>query len=681
MSFIDLNLKCSYSSAEDNLVEDFYNPILSKTKHYDRTSGYFSSTSLAIAAKGIKNFILNNGKMRLLCGVQLSEEDLNSALNSVEIANTISESFLEDIETMEDEIQRNHVKMLAWMLANDYLEIKIGVRKENDEYVGGILHTKTGIVYDDDNNCITFDGSNNETAYGWVQNIEKFKVFCSWNETKDYIYDDINEFNQFWSNENESLEVIDIPKAAKNGLIKIAPKSFEEMNELTLTKRKNTKQDKRKLYPHQKEAIEKWFENGNRGILEMATGTGKTFTAIEAIEKLLKEYISNKKPLLIVIAVPTSHLIEQWENDLSKRDFDTIIKFYSNNSNRKEELKKVKRRLNTGMYKNAVVIVTHKSASTDFFIDTLEECSADSLFVADEVHGIGSSTNSKALQSFYNYRLGLSATPSRWFDDEGDELINYFFGEIIFSFDLDAALREGFLTPYEYHPIFVELTKEEYNDYLEISRQIIYAYSKNKEEKNKDKIETLLFRRQRILNKAKNKYKALEELIIKLKSEGDELKNLIIFCTDTEQLNKVKDILDNLNLKKRSFTGKEPIPERERIITDFKNGIIDVILAMKCLDEGVDVPSTETAIILASTSNPREYIQRRGRVLRKHKGKEIAHIYDMIIDPNSIRGVNSKLNDNAIYNIYEKESLRYREFASSATNDLECINLLYDKFG
>lgn len=691
MSFKNLNLECSYTSECNDLVNEFYNPVLSKAKKYDRICGYFNSASLAIAARGIKNFILNNGKMRLLCGVHLNEDDFNSMTHSSEINEAISDYFLKDINSMEDEIQQNHVKLLAWMLENDFLEIKLGITKFNDNRIGGMLHSKNGIIYDDDNNCILFCGSNNETAAGWANNIENFKVFFSWNDSSTYMTNDIDEFNRFWNNESDSLEVLEIPEATRRGLIEFAPKSWDELEKLVLSRKeiKNGDKDKRELYPHQKVAIDKWFNNGKRGIFEMATGTGKTFTTIKALEQLLDEYESINKSILVVIAVPTAHLIEQWEKDLLNLDFDRIIKFYSNNPNKKKDLKQTKIRLNTGRYKKSVVLVTHKSASADSFVKILSDCDVDSVFVVDEVHSIGSIQYSNALQQFYDYRLGLSATPSRWYDDEGNELINDFFEKIVFSFDLEDAIKKGFLTEYEYHPIFVELTDDEIKEYLEISQKLAYYYNNSKNNntnKNfKKTIEGLLFQRQRILNKSMNKYIALKKLILELTSNltdvGEKLKNLIIFCTDREQLNHVKSILDDLNITKRSFTGEESMKDREKIINDFKEGIIDVILSMKCLDEGVDVPSTETAIILASTSNPREYIQRRGRVLRKFKGKKKAHIYDMIINPVDIKNSSSTFKESPILNIYDKESLRYREFARHATNSFECLKLLDDKFG
>lgn len=179
MSFKDLNLKSDYSSSEINMVEEFYEPVLSKAIRYDRISGFFDSNSLANAAKGLKEFILNKGNMRLICGAFINEDDVKSILCVEDISKVLGDNFLKDLNLIEDEIKRNHVKLIAWMIANNLLEIKIGIKKEDGEYFGGMLHTKSGLLYDIHNNYILFFGSNNETKAGWSNNIEKFKVFQS----------------------------------------------------------------------------------------------------------------------------------------------------------------------------------------------------------------------------------------------------------------------------------------------------------------------------------------------------------------------------------------------------------------------------------------------------------------------------------------------------------------------
>ena len=320
MSFKDLELQRSYNSARNDPVKEFYVPVLKEAKTYDRVVGYFNSYSLALVAEGLKDFITHNGKMRLLCGTQLNSEDEYAILNATEIADKISENFLQDLEFISDDVQLNRIKLLAWMVDNDYLEIKVGIVKDSLGYIGGILHEKTGILTDNDDNIIVFSGSNNETKAAMTTrgrgNIEKFKVFFSWNST-EYIEDDVDEFYDYWHNQDPYLEVIDIPEAAKNGLITYSPDNFEEVIKLDLSEKSFNSKDERKLREYQEKAIQNWVSNDYRGIFEMATGTGKTFTALNCI----KEVLNNNSNLLIVISCPYAHLAEQWAKDVES-NFD-----------------------------------------------------------------------------------------------------------------------------------------------------------------------------------------------------------------------------------------------------------------------------------------------------------------------------------------------------------------------
>ena len=251
MSFLEIKeeLKPRYNSANSDIVSEFYNKVLSESIRYDRITGFFNSTSLAIASRGISKFIQNNGHMRLLCGAQLDKEDLNSINNAEELKDLIDKKFWEDYESIEDEIIKNHVKILGWMIANNYLEIKIGINNKDDVLGNGMLHSKVGILYDEFEDSILFDGSVNETAYGWKNNIESLKVFYSW-KTPEYMIDDKEDFENFWNNENPFLKVMDVPEATRKKLINKAPKTREEINKLRLS-------SKPVLRDYQNEAVSK----------------------------------------------------------------------------------------------------------------------------------------------------------------------------------------------------------------------------------------------------------------------------------------------------------------------------------------------------------------------------------------------------------------------------------------
>ena len=697
MGFTDLDIKIKYDSDNSDILNEFYIPVLSRSVEYYRLSGFFSSTSLAVAAQGLEDFIKNNGRMKLVCSSILTKEDVEKIKEVYESPEElIAEKFLMDYDEISNKFVNDNLAALGFMIANGNLEIKIAILDESK----GIFHSKTGILIDEDDNMLSFSGSDNETAHGWKYNIEEFKVFKSWIDGQnEYFIEDLHNFNQYWDNLTFKSQVIDIPRAIKNKLIKLAPSDIREVHIINNVFEGDDLDpesiNKFELRDYQKEAIGNWIDAGKRGIFEMATGTGKTFTALGCLDVLKKEYSSNYDPLLVVIAMPTSHLVDQWEEDVLKFDFDEVIKAYSANSSWKKILPDYLLDLSIGELENVVILTTHATASNPDFRCMVEDCGVDSFLIVDEVHGIGSKTHKLALEPFYTYRLGVSATPERWMDDMGNEAIFSFFGDIVYQFTLSDALikinpgtGKTFLTPYEYYPVFVELSDEEFEKYAVYSSSIAQLYFKLKSNP-KDKAEiklqirNKLLARQKILNIAENKYVEFKNLFSKLYDEsGDDLKNLLIYCHNTKQLTKVNQILSEFDVIKHKFTGSESISDRLILLDQFSRGNMNVLVAMKCLDEGVDVPSARTAIIMSSTSNPREYIQRRGRILRRHKNKDLAIIYDMIVtmSDKQIRRLSSYERDLELQ-IMEKEAMRYREFARDAQNYDYCYDKLDEYFG
>lgn len=671
MTLPDLRLKSSYNSAKINIIDFFYNPILSEAINYDRISGYFDSKSLTVASRGIYNFIKNKGHMRLLCGVQLDSEDLKTILNAEDLKNKINEKFLESLNNIE-EIQKYHIQLLGWMIANDYLEIKVGVKIYNDSYLGGILHSKTGIIYDKSNNYLTFNGSNNETASGWENNIETFKVFLSWDNSKKYADDDIKDFEDFWENKIPNVKVMDIPEASKLGLINLAPENEEEMQKI-IQKLKHLDNDERELFKHQEEAIKSWFKNDKKGIFEMATGTGKTFTAIKCLEQLLDE----NEDILTVITCPFTHLVEQWAKDVENLGLGIVYRYYgTGNSNWRKEFDKLNFNIKLGIINKPIIILTtHTTFSMFDFINKINECDKELFLIADEMHHLGAEKYSEGLLPKYKYKLGLSATPSKYMDPEGTEnLINYF-GGIVYKFGILEALtainpetNKSYLTPYDYYPRKVDLNDEELKEYRELSKKIGYKINSKKNEDNDDSLNSLLFKRRAVVNNAEEKY----DILIDILREMNHPDHLIIFCSD-KQIEKVMEILDKEGvIPRHQFTHHENLEERKLLIDEFDKGKYKVLVAMKCLNEGVDVPSADKVIIMSSTTNPIEYVQRRGRVLRRYKDKDKAYIYDLIVIPET--------NDSIVKKIIENELTRLHDFIETASNAGDCIKIL-EKWG
>jgi len=702
MLLTELNLKKSYDSDLDDILTDFYIPALSKSIKYKRLTGFFSSTALAVAARGISNFIQNNGIMELICCARLSKSDINAIKDALENPERLIEkNMLKSLEILENEFISDHVRALGWMVANNKLNIKIAIVinengfPEDEKSVDkmGIFHQKVGILEDSEGNRISFSGSDNETAAGWMENIEEFKVFTNWNIIeKDYLNADLDRFNKFWEGTSKRTKVIDVPSAIKKELIRIAPDSIEDCDLEKWLRRDKKNMPKReiKLRDYQEQAITNWLTNDNKGIFEMATGTGKTFTALGCLRSLLK----NQNKLITIIACPFDHLVKQWQNDLA--DFglclDTMV---ADSSNRgwKSQLADYILDIKNGIRDDLVVLTTHNTCSSTSFIERIKKFDGDIFLIVDEVHGIGAQKNRIALLEIYRFRLGLSATPKRWFDDEGTGEIIRYFGDVVFEFSLRDAIStvnpntgETYLVPYEYRPYFAKLTEEEFDKYIDETNKIAKLYHRSKLRQEKEElINQLCFKRQKIIENAFNKY----DLLLKILQELSEIKYCLIYCSP-RQIDNVQDILNKKGIIQHKFTMNEGVKketkygglsERSFLIREFGQGNYQALVAMKCLDEGVDIPPARTAIIMASTGNPRQYIQRRGRVLRRYPEKRKAIIYDILVIPGELSPNNDV--SEIEKKILEKEIRRYKEFAYTAINTIDClekIKELEDKY-
>lgn len=697
MGLRNLNLKKAYDSDSDEILDEFYIPVLSQAISYKRLVGFFSSSSLAVAARGISDFIRRGGYMKLITSAKLQKADIEAIKEAYEEPERVIESvIINDLEHLDNEFIKDHVRALGWMIANKRLNIKVAIvygeegfpLDEREIGTRGIFHPKIGILEDGDGDKISFSGSDNESATAWLENIEEFKVFRSWEESeREYLNSDINRFEKFWNGKTKRTRIIDIPTAVREKLIEIAPNNIEELNlEKWLRKRRIETKRKIILRDYQNQAIENWFKHNRKGIFEMATGTGKTFTALGCLKKLMED----EKRLVTVIACPYSHLVKQWEDNIKDFDIssDSIIAD-SSNPNWKDELMDKVYDIKNEISDRLIILTTHVTLSINDFIKIIKNVNCNLFLIVDEVHGIGAPERKKALIENYHMRLGLSATPRRWLDEEGTEDIFKYFGDTIFEFSLKKAINtlnpdtgKTYLVSYEYKPYFIELTDEELQKYEEETEKIARSYFKTNNKKEKNKLFTLLcIKRQKIIENAVNKYTAFKKIL----DEISEIRDCLVYCSP-QQIDTVQEILNERDVIQCRFTNREGttsregydgISERQFILKKFAEGTYKALVAMKCLDEGVDVPPVKIAIILASTGNPRQYIQRRGRVLRHFLGKEKAIIYDIIVVPSLTSSINHQLLE-LERKILEKELKRYCEFADSALNTLECLNKIYN---
>ena len=679
MSLKDISIKRYYDSDEDDILQDFYIPALSEAKKYDRIAGFFSSSSLAVSAQGMEHFIKNEGKMRLIAGAVLNENDIEAIEKGIKNREkVISENFISDLDTITDKFQKNNVAALAWMIAHHKLEIKIAivVHKNNtlleksSTRISGMFHQKIGLIYDKAENIISFSGSDNETAHGWQFNIEEFKVFKSWmNAEKDYLFSDQNKFEKFWNNQGNRIITIPLPKAIEEKLISIAPKNKENIK-FERKQISNKNKSKRVLRNYQNDAVNAWLSGNKQGYFEMATGTGKTLTAIRAIVKFIEE----NNNLCIIISVPSNPLVVQWKEELIKEGIPE--KFIECCSSDYKTWKKSFSRYCLMPARNIrFFIITYKSLYLDKIQDLINASANEFMLVCDEMHHAGAELFSKVLNKKIQYRLGLSATPIRAKDVEGSQkLLDYFGEKPLLKFDIERALKEvnphtgkTYLCPYEYNFETVKLSDSEYKEYKELSKKIALKMANkklDKEESHPDKKRALL------ISCASEKIGLLDTLVKHIIENKMHKKMLFYSQSFTskdlgeKQINSVKRIINENNLNFLEFTSRfHDKNYRNEILSAIQTERIDAIVSIKCLDEGVDLPDIRTAVILSSSTNSAEFIQRRGRILRNSPGKEKAIIYDFLVGPPK----NGDLKSSDL-SLIKREYSRAKEYAKHSLN-------------
>lgn len=669
MSLRDLNIATSYETTESKtyLVDEFYNPVLSQATKYYRIAGFFSSSALAIAAKGIEGLVNNGGKMLLLVSPELSEEDYRIITEHGSITSDVG--VFSNLAL--DKAVNENLQALAWLLDCGRLEIKIVVAKRTRN---SLFHQKVGIVIDSDDNIVSFSGSINETAQAWLNNIEEFKVFRSWESGQiEYVNSDLNKFVSYWKNQHSDIaDVYDIPESIRAQIVRIKPRDIWDLNIMRKYRKvQKVQENKLSLFPHQKAAVQAWVDNGYSLLMEMATGTGKTRTAIGCMLEKMKQ----REQLLVIVATPQNTLSRQWQADFRELNLTLDYSAILDGSVPKwtKHLELLLFDLSDHKINTAVIFTTHDTASNDKFTKIIQENKSDSkvLFICDEVHAAGSAKQRDALLEEYEYRIGLSATPERMFDEGGTSLIRNYFGQKSFEFPIRDALStinpitgKPFLNTFRYYPIFVSLTDSETKHYAKISQQI--AILKSKDDYDPDELQRLYDRRANISKNAVNKLDALEDILIDLNPES--LTDTIVFVTD-KQIKPCFEILGKNKITHAKITESESASkivsddgntERQEIISQFVHRQLQVLVGIKCLDEGIDIKNARIAILMASSTNPREYVQRVGRVIRQAPEKPESIIYDMIVVPADTQGSEPLL--------VQKEAHRAVQIAQNASN-------------
>jgi DNA phosphorothioation system restriction enzyme len=662
------------TTSSNDIIEDFFIPALEQSIKYDRGVGFFSSGWFRIAAKGMVRFAQNGGHARWVTSPILDENDWNALLRG-EIARLdvyLYEVLKKNIKDLSSSLETDTLSAISWMIADGIIDFKLALPRNKLD--NGEFHDKFGIFTDAQGNQLVFNGSYNDSIQG-TRNYESIKVFCSWDiSARLWIKDDVERFETLWNNQDPNVQVFDLPSAAKEQIIKLRkferPYQIKKPNQVIHFGRPISPQipPSIQIREYQNDAIEAWFNANCRGLFEMATGTGKTITALTASIRLLER----EKRLVVIAACPYQHLVDQWVKEAKNFGYTPHNAYQSKNTWLGEVNEKILA-FNHNDIDSVCIITTHSTFSTEHFLATINRIEGPILIIADEAHHLGSEKQKDFLPEKAQFRLALSATPNRWFDANGTIVLREYFGEIVYSLSLPEAIQKGFLTPYYYYPVLVKLTDEEMVEYSELSTKIGMLMAQTKNITTQEMLERLLIKRANILNSASNKIGEVSKLI----STQKNMNHTLFYCAPGQ----IDDVVQLLGWEKglriHRFTAEEDIPTRQRLLSEFSSEKLQALVAMRCLDEGVDVPSTRTAYILASSSNPREFIQRRGRILRLSPGKDTATIYDLIAIPPA-KSFSDDVSLNAEKSLLKRELRRFSEFADSSLNSQGAYNVIWE---
>ena len=708
MSFKKLHIKPEYRSLLDDVVKGFYTPVLSKSTLYKRAVGFFSSSALIELTNGIIELVKNGGKIELVASPKLSAEDIEAIEDGFERRNEVIENCLmRELLSPKGKFEEERLNLLSNLIAHGIIEIKIAFLEKDNNI--GMFHEKMGLMYDSENNVIAFTGSMNESATAFTHNYESIDVFTSWANDEERVLAKQAAFNAIWNDYEPNIKVISFKNVEKAIIEKYKTSDIQDLltynPDLPLkeTELSDPGGDRSQFYPrvpkeveirpYQNNAIHNWEEQGFVGIFDMATGTGKTYTALAAIAHL---YSKMNSRLAVVIVCPYQHLVEQWAEDIEKFGMKPIVCYSaSRQKDWKTRIKTAISGFNLGVTNHFCAISTNATFSSDFVQNQVSALKSGTLLVVDEAHNFGAENLSKTLLPNMEFRLALSATIDRYGDEDGTQKLYDYFGEKCIEYTLKEAIDNGMLTPYYYYPIVVSLSENELADYLELTRQIVNTVTR-KDDKSASLSEyakMLLIKRARLVA-------ATSEKITRLK---DEIKvyakdsHILVYCgattmkdvdykdnkpavDDVRQIDIAVDLLANeLNMRVSKFTSEESADKRISIKNEFADGKhIQALIAIRCLDEGVNIPSIKTAFILASSTNPKEYVQRRGRVLRKFKGKDFAKIYDFITLPIPLGSLSSYSDEmvSSVKSLAIREIVRMKDFASIAENPSEADTLI-----
>ncbi|MBP3945936.1 DEAD/DEAH box helicase family protein [Psychrobacter sp. K31L] len=692
-----------FNPFEHNLDKELFLPVIKNAVGYDCMIGYFNSSSFRAIARSLLYYLQSdvNHQMRLIVSPNLSKEDINTLINLYE-GNVYHEDITEFILN-QDNLSQSTFHALAYLIKLDKIQLKIALPES------GLFHVKCWLIPQSDGSEIIVQGSSNHTESGLVRNFEYLSVDSTLKSKQSlHICQKLRQdFDLLWENNypnitcgNLSLDVLRAlllqfsstqvsAKYTIQHLTNALRQALKQQQESECMQTEDYTSNLKSLlsdyrpdtlstpawldyrtgdYAHQGEAIDAWFANDNKGILSIATGGGKTLTSLTTATLLSKSL----KNLLVVIAVPTKALMAQWESEVAL--FGSKAVNLNNINGSKNKLSTIDRTCKNLKFNSShveVLIISHNALKSEL-MSKIEKYSSSfsTLLIADEVHNLGSTGFIENPPDFFDFKIGLSATPIRQYDEEGSEFLLQYFGDVVYDFPLDKAIGKC-LVPFDYYAHIINLTAEEEDNFYELTqkiRRLSFAVNASKDSIEFQNWSRLCIKRRKIIETAENKIFSFERC---LPSKGSDITNTLVFCSDKqpEQLELINDILNKKHVNFHQITSHETANNTtlKQIIDEYNQGRIQVLTSKRVLDEGFNVPQTQTAYILASNTTKKQWTQRLGRVLRKDKGKSEASIHDFIVMPS----ISNAVMDDDFKNLLKSEATRIQFFLQFSKNGTE----------
>ena len=694
-SLSDLYLDQTNRTSSHRLGHDFLGQCLMRACLYRRAVGFFSSSVFRIAGDKWIQFFRRGGKARFVISPLLSRRDIRALREAIYKRPGHSKVF--SLECYDSGARKQAIvgeNFLRGLVATDRVEVCVAIRT-GQRRPADIYHEKIGIFSDQEGNIVAFSGSVNESWAAYVANFERIDIFLkSVPEDRRRALAVERHFEELWNNDTDGVEVLPLYEALRQDILLERADVTGEGGDEQVNESDAWPDRAREHYPevlvpasgivpreYQRQAIRAWAKAGGQGVLEMATGSGKTITALTLASKL---YDSLGTPLVILIIVPLIHLADQWRRVANNYGLDPI-RCAEKRENWYQALATAIYNVNNGNRPVLSLVGTISTVQSEAFQRLISTIRTHFLVVADEMHNYGAEASFSALPNNATARVGLSATPDRPYDHAGNERSRTYFGDTVFTYGLREAIEGHILTPYRYFPTVVELDESEIDQYAELTKTILQFSSVDSEEDFRNEVKKrLLIQRARVIATVRAKLLRLRSLLSQRLSDS----HILVYCGDgslegredrtlVRQIDEAIAIIGrDLGMRCARYTAETSPRRRRNLLEQFADGELQVLVAIRCLDEGVDIPATRTAFMLASSTNPRQFVQRRGRLLRLHEGKTRAEIFDFFATfPKSIYTQNHPL-FRVARSLVQKQLSRVLEFATLATNGPSARNEL-----